>query len=84
MCKNAIKSKIHIKNKQISEKIILKYKSLAFNNNFSLLEIKLITVKSRQILAQLKNINLPIIDDKRYGDNKINIFFKNKFNLEPV
>ena len=81
MQKDKTKNKIHIKNNQIGEKIILKYKPLVFNNNFSLLEIKLITGKSHQIRAQLKNINHPIIGDKKYGNNKINIFFKNKFSL---
>lgn len=81
MQKDKTKNKIYINNNQIGEKIILKYKPLAFNNNFSLLEIKLITGKSHQIRAQLKNINHPIIGDKKYGDNQINIFFKNKFSL---
>ena len=46
------------------------------------MEIKLITGKSHQIRAQLKNINHPIIGDKKYGDSQINIFFKNKFGLD--
>ena len=82
MQKDKTKNKIHINNNQIGEKIVLKYKPLAFNNNFSFLEIKLITGKSHQIRAQLKNINHPIVGDKKYGDNQINIFFKNKFSLD--
>ena len=82
MQKDKTKNKIYINDNQIGEKIILKYKPLAFNNNFSLLEIKLITGKSHQIRAQLKNINHPIIGDEKYGDNPTNIFFKNKFGLK--
>ena len=33
------------------------------------LEIKLITSRPHQIRAQLKNINHPIVDDKKYGDS---------------
>ena len=82
MQKDKTKNKIHINNNPIGDKIILKYKPLVFNNNFSLLEIKLITDKSHQIRAQLKNINHPIIGDKKYGDNQINICFKKKFGLD--
>ena len=82
MQKDTTKNKIQINNNQIGEKIILKYKPLAFNDSFSLLEIKLITGKSHQIRAQLKNINHPIIGDKKYGDSQINLFFKNKFGLQ--
>lgn len=81
MSKDEFKNKTKINPTQAGTKIITKYKPLIFNYNFSLLEIKLITGKSHQIRLQLSNINHPIIGDQKYGDNKTNLFFKNRFGL---
>lgn len=79
--KDKFKNKTKINPTQVGTKIITKYKPLISNDNFSLLEIKLITGKSHQIRLQLSNINHPIIGDQKYGDIKTNLFFKNKFGL---
>lgn len=64
------------------KKIITQYQPIKFTNDFTLLEIKLITGRSHQIRTHLKSINHPIIGDIKYGDTNTNLFFKNKFNLQ--
>lgn len=54
------------------QKIITKYKVLNVQNNFSKLEIKLITGKTHQIRAHLAHIGCPILGDGKYGINEIN------------
>ena len=56
-------------------------KVISSNNDISLLRIHLITGKTHQIRAHLSSINHPIIGDIKYGDNKINNFYKDKYNL---
>ncbi len=56
-------------------------KVISSNNDISLLRIHLITGKSHQIRAHLSSINHPIIGDIKYGDNKINNYYKDKYNL---
>lgn len=52
------------------------------NGAYSLLEINLITGRSHQIRAHLSHLGSPIIGDDKYGDRKLNSFFKNKYGLE--
>ena len=56
-------------------------KVISSNNDISLLRIHLITGKPHQIRAHLSSINHPIIGDIKYGDNKINNYYKDKYNL---
>lgn len=49
----------------------LKYRVIDNNDDFSLLDIKLITGKSHQIRAQLSYINHPIICDKKYMNKEL-------------
>ena len=59
----------------------LKYKPIKRNGKLTLLEVDLITGKSHQIRAQLSEAGFPIIGDPKYGNNKINNYFKKKYNL---
>ncbi len=56
-------------------------KVISSNKDISLLRIHLITGKTHQIRAHLSSINHPIIGDIKYGDNKINNYYKDKYNL---
>lgn len=55
---------------------VTKYRAIATNSDFSLLEIQLITGKTHQIRAHLQSINHPIVGDRKYGDSDINKDFK--------
>lgn len=61
--------------------IITKYKVIKENltENFSTLEVELITGKTHQIRAHLAHIGHPIIGDGKYGINEINKKFKEKY-----
>ena len=63
------------------QEIITKYRVIESdkNQNRSLLEVELITGKTHQIRAHLAHIGHPIIGDGKYGINKINKQFKQKY-----
>ena len=61
-------------------KIITSYSVLKeYENNSSLLEVKIETGRTHQIRAHLAHIGLPIIGDGKYGINTINKQFGYKF-----
>lgn len=47
----------------------------------TLLEVKLITGRTHQIRAHLSSIGHPIIGDMKYGDEKLNKLYKDKFKI---
>jgi 23S rRNA pseudouridine955/2504/2580 synthase len=51
------------------------------SGNYTLLQVKLITGRSHQIRAHLSSIGHPIIGDFKYGDQKLNEYFKNRYEL---
>ena len=61
--------------------IITKYKVINenLNDNYSTLEVEIITGKTHQIRAHLSHIGHPIIGDGKYGLNTINKKFKEKY-----
>ena len=64
-----------------AKKIYTKVNPLAVKDNFSLLEIDLITGKSHQIRAHLKSMGYPVIGDRKYGEERVNKRFKDKYGL---
>ncbi|MGN1317909.1 MAG: RluA family pseudouridine synthase [Lachnospirales bacterium] len=62
--------------------ILTKYEPIAFNDNYSLLKIKLETGKSHQIRVCMAHIFHPIIGDMKYGDEKTNRFFRDNYKLK--
>ena len=64
-----------------AKKIITKYKPLKISQEFTLLEIELITGKTHQIRAHLQSIDHPIIGDGKYGDIKLNETLRKKYQL---
>lgn len=77
-------NKVSISSKETNrhEYIETKYQPLGYSDDFTLLQVKLITGRSHQIRAHLASIGHPIIGDSKYGDNKTNIYFKQKYNLK--
>lgn len=75
-------SKVYEKEVPNSKKIAMEVTTTQTNGAYSLLEINLITGRSHQIRAHLSQLGNPIIGDDKYGDRKLNSFFKNKYGLE--
>ena len=65
--KNTLKNKSCINKNGIGKEIITEYRPIKFTNDFTLLEIKLITGKSHQIRVHMANINHPLLGDDVYG-----------------
>lgn len=59
-----------------------KYKPLAANNGYTLMEVELITGRPHQIRAHFGSIGHPIVGDVKYGDKNINKIFFDKFKLK--
>lgn len=59
-----------------------RYEPLASNKKVTLLKVKLVTGRSHQIRAHLASINHPIIGDFKYGDEKINRYYRNHYHIK--
>ena len=49
---------------------ITKYKPIINNNQYTLLDIEILTGRKNQIRVHMKDINYPIVGDKKYGSTK--------------
>lgn len=63
------------------QRIAMSTKTLESSGLYSLVELDLITGRSHQLRAHLAHLGNPIIGDPKYGDNKINGWFKDKYGL---
>jgi len=61
---------------------ITKYKLITNNEEYSLLEVNLLTGRTHQIRVHMSSINHPLVNDEKYGDYKTNKEFTNKFNYK--
>jgi len=58
------------------------YTPILANERYTLLEVKLITGRTHQIRAHLASIGHPIIGDYKYGDSRVNHYFREKYAIK--
>lgn len=73
---NSNQVKIFQKETEGAAHIITEYEPLYTEGETTLLKVTLVTGKSHQIRAHLSSIEHPIIGDPKYGDRKVNAFFR--------
>ena len=71
--KNEKENKSYVTTKEKGKYSCLEYQVLSTKDNFSLVEINLITGRSHQIRVQFSSRNHPLIGDSKYGHNPNNI-----------
>jgi 23S rRNA pseudouridine955/2504/2580 synthase len=59
-----------------------RYKPLATDGAYSLMEVELITGRSHQIRSHFASMGHPLVGDAKYGDHKTNQFFFDTFRLK--
>ena len=70
-----------VKKSSEGKEILTYFKPLKSNDNYSLLECKLITGRTHQIRFSLKENKTPIIGDRKYGNPFVNKIMKEKYNI---
>lgn len=73
---NSNQVKIFQKETEGAAHIITEYEPLYTDGEVTLLKVTLVTGKSHQIRAHLSSTGHPIIGDPKYGDRKVNAFFR--------
>lgn len=58
---------------------ITKYKRLISNENYSLLNVHILTGRTHQIRVHMSSINHPVVNDDKYGNFKLNKEFYNTY-----
>lgn len=80
--KSTNKVKIVDKESDDSAYIHTVYEPVEGNGKVTMLKVKLVTGKPHQIRAHLASDGYPIIGDTKYGDERINQYYRKEFNLK--
>ena len=67
---------------QGSKYVETRYKVIKSYEDYSVLEVNLITGRGHQIRAHMKSIGHPVIGDSKYGENTVNRFFKKNYGVK--
>lgn len=65
-----------------SKEILTRIEPLKTQKNYSLIEVELVTGRTHQIRGHLSQLGYPLIGDRKYGNSKTNMIFKDKYGLE--
>lgn len=79
---NSNQVKIFQKETEGAAHIITEYEPLYTEGETTLLKVTLVTGKSHQIRAHLSSIGHPIIGDPKYGERKVNAFFRETYGIK--
>ena len=81
--KDGVSNSVKVLKKEVpgAKKVYTKVRPLCVKDKFSFLEIDLITGKSHQIRAHLKSMGYGVVGDRKYGDERINRIFREKYGL---
>lgn len=83
LTKDSKNNKVSVsKNKDLdslSKQSVTEFETIASTNEFSLLKVNLITGRTHQIRTVLKSLRFPILGDTKYGDDRLNRQFMNKY-----
>jgi 23S rRNA pseudouridine955/2504/2580 synthase len=70
------------RNKEEGLEAITHYKVIDYYQNFTLLDVQIISGRTHQIRVHLKTIGHPVAGDAKYGDYPVNQWLKKTFNFE--
>lgn len=87
LSKNEKTNKVSIQTERSTDALDLseietRYHPLAHYGRLTLLEVELLTGKPHQIRAHLASVKAPIIGDHKYGNQKINEYYKEHFGVK--
>ena len=84
MTKSSFENQVRISEEDRSgfgKKVVTEYRPVLMNENYTLLEVNLVTGKSHQIRAHFQKMGHPVLGDRKYGDLKLNKMVKEKYGL---